>query len=140
MEILYHCCAGLDVLKKMDGIRELGDRLVILDRREKPEAVHAELVRLAESAPFALIVADTLAAFFDGDNINDAVQGGQFMRRLRPLTQVGGNTGGVAQSQPNIVFNITTPNSDSFQASQSQIYAKAGAALSRTAQRNGGSR
>ncbi|MGC1861905.1 MAG: AAA family ATPase [Methylocystis sp.] len=69
---------------------ELGDRLLILDFRAKPEAVHAELKRLAEQEPFALVIVDTLAAFFDGDNINDAVQGGQFMRRLRPLTQIAG--------------------------------------------------
>jgi hypothetical protein len=68
----------------------LGDHLVILDRREKPEAVHAELSRLAKTDPFALILVDTLAAFFDGDNINDAVKGGEFMRRLRPLTQIAG--------------------------------------------------
>jgi hypothetical protein len=68
------------------------------------------------------------------------ITGSQNQQLQSLLTQVGGNSGGVAQSQPNIVFNITTPNSDSFQASQSQIYAKAGAALSRTAQRNGGSR
>jgi uncharacterized membrane protein len=69
---------------------EIGDRLLILDVRVKPEAVHAELKRLAEQEPFALVIIDTLAAFFDGDNINDAVQGGQFMRRLRPLTQIAG--------------------------------------------------
>ncbi len=69
---------------------EIGDRLLILDSRAKPEAVHAELKRHAEQEPFALIIVDTLAAFFDGDNINDAVQGGQFMRRLRPLTQIAG--------------------------------------------------
>ena len=71
-------------------IGEIADRLVILDRQEKPEAVHAELARLAKVEPFALVTVDTLAAFFDGDNINDAVQGGQFMRRLRPLTQLPG--------------------------------------------------
>jgi hypothetical protein len=71
-------------------IDEIGDRLLILDFRAKPEAVHAELKRLADQEPFALIIVDTLAAFFDGDNINDAVQGGQFMRRLRPLTQIAG--------------------------------------------------
>jgi uncharacterized membrane protein len=69
---------------------EIGDRLLILDFRAKPEAVHAELKRLCEQEPLALIIVDTLAAFFDGDNINDAVQGGQFMRRLRPLTQIKG--------------------------------------------------
>jgi uncharacterized membrane protein len=71
-------------------IDEIGDRLLILDFRAKPEAVHAELKRLADQEPFALVIVDTLAAFFDGDNINDAVQGGQFMRRLRPLTQIAG--------------------------------------------------
>jgi AAA domain len=71
-------------------IGDLGERLVILDRREKPEAVHAELSRLAKAEPFALVLIDTLAAFFDGENINDAVQGGEFIRRLRPLTQIPG--------------------------------------------------
>jgi hypothetical protein len=68
----------------------IGDNLLILDFRAKPEAVCAEMTRLAKQAPFALVIVDTLAAFFDGDNINDAVQGGQFMRRLRPLTQING--------------------------------------------------
>jgi hypothetical protein len=81
-------------------IGEVGERLVILDRREKPEAVHAELVRLAKVEPFALIAVDTLAAFFDGDNINDAVQGGQFMRRLRPLTQIAGLPSVVVAAHP----------------------------------------
>jgi hypothetical protein len=81
-------------------IRELGERLVILDRREKPEAVLAELSRLAKSEPFALIVVDTLAAFFDGDNINDAVQGGQFMRRLRPFTQLAGLPAVIVAAHP----------------------------------------
>lgn len=71
-------------------LAEIGDRLIILDFRAKPEAVHAELKRLAEQEPFALVIVDTLAAFFDGKNINDAVEGGEFMRRLRPLTQIAG--------------------------------------------------
>ena len=81
-------------------LAELGDRIVILDRREKPAAVHAELKRLAEQEPFALVIVDTLAAFFDGDNINDAVQGGQFMRRLRPLTQISGLPSVVVSAHP----------------------------------------
>lgn len=40
--------------------------------------------RLHNILEFALCIVDTLAAFFDGDDINNAVQGGQFMRRLRP--------------------------------------------------------
>ncbi len=68
----------------------LGDAFLILDVRASPEGVHGALVQLAQKEPFALIIVDTLAAFFDGDNINDAVQGGQFMRRLRPLTRISG--------------------------------------------------
>jgi hypothetical protein len=81
-------------------LAEIGDRLLILDTRAKPEAVHAELKRHAEQEPFALVIVDTLAAFFDGDNINDAVQGGQFMRRLRPLTQIAGLPSVVVSAHP----------------------------------------
>ena len=73
---------------------------MILDRREKPEAVHAALAKLAEQEPFALVIVDTLAAFFDGDNINDAVQGGEFMRRLRPLTQIAGLPSVIVAAHP----------------------------------------
>ena len=82
------------------NIRELDNRIVILDRREKPEVVLAELSRLAKSEPFVLVVVDTLAAFFDGDNINDAVQGGQFMRRLRPFTQISGLPAVIVAAHP----------------------------------------
>jgi hypothetical protein len=53
----------------------LGDLVMILDRREKPESVCAALAELAEQEPFALVIVDTLAAFFDGKNINDALGG-----------------------------------------------------------------
>jgi hypothetical protein len=43
-------------------IGEVDHRLVILDRREKPEDVHEELSRLARTEPFAFILIDTLAA------------------------------------------------------------------------------
>jgi hypothetical protein len=78
----------------------LGDSIVILDRREKPEAVHAALARLAEENPFRLVIVDTLAAFFDGENINDAVQGGEFMRRLRPITQIAGQPSVIVAAHP----------------------------------------
>lgn len=78
----------------------VGPDLMILDARAKPEAVHAELLRLAKDQPFALVIVDTLAAFFDGDNINDAVQGGQFMRRLRPLTQIPGLPAVIVAAHP----------------------------------------
>ena len=58
---------------------EIADRVVILDRREKPEDVAAGLMKLAEQEPFALIQLDTLAAFFDGKDINNPVEGGEFL-------------------------------------------------------------
>ena len=79
---------------------ELGEDLVILDRRDKPEAVIAELARLAKDGPFALVIIETLAAFFDGKDINDAVEGGEFMRRLRPLTQIGGLPSVIVSAHP----------------------------------------
>jgi hypothetical protein len=81
-------------------LADLADQLLILDFRAKPEAVHAELKRLAEQGPFALVIVDTLAAFFDGKNINDAVEGGEFMRRLRPLTQIKGQPSVIVSAHP----------------------------------------
>ncbi|WP_413989364.1 AAA family ATPase [Labrys okinawensis] len=71
-------------------LAELADDLVILDARLKPEEVLAKLDAMAMQRPFSLILVDTLAAWFDGDNINDNVQGGEFMRRIRPLTRISG--------------------------------------------------
>jgi hypothetical protein len=79
---------------------ELGDRLVILDRREKPEHICAEIQRLAEMEPFALVIVDTFAAFFDGDDVNNAVQAGEFMRRCRPLTQIPGAPAVLVSAHP----------------------------------------
>jgi uncharacterized membrane protein len=81
-------------------LADLADRLLILDFRARPEAVHAELERLAKQEPFALVIVDTLAAFFDGKNINDAVEGGEFMRRLRPLTQIKGLPSVIVSAHP----------------------------------------
>jgi hypothetical protein len=81
-------------------LADIGDAIMILDMRASPEAVHAELARLAEQEPFALVIVDTLAAFFDGDDINNAVQGGQFMRRLRPLTQIAGLPSVIVAAHP----------------------------------------
>ncbi len=63
---------------------------MILDRREKPEDICAELARLAKAEPFASIFADTFAAWFDSKNVNGAVEGDEFMRWVRPLTQIPG--------------------------------------------------
>jgi hypothetical protein len=69
---------------------EIADSVVILDIRIKPEEVLAKIKTLADAEPFTLVIIDTFAAFFDGNDTNDATQGGEFMRRLRPLTKIGG--------------------------------------------------
>jgi hypothetical protein len=76
------------------------DRIVILDRRERPEDVCATMTKLAEAERFALILIDTLSAFFDGKDINSAVEGGEFLRRLRPLTRIEGVPAAVVAAHP----------------------------------------
>ena len=81
-------------------VREIVDRLLILDVRVKPEDAIVELAEAAAQAPLRLVLIDTLAAFFDGDNINDNVQGGGFMRRLRPITRLPGRPAVVVAAHP----------------------------------------
>jgi hypothetical protein len=69
---------------------EIFDQIIILDIRIKPEEVLAKITPRADTDPFALTIIDTFAAFFDGNDPNDATQGGEFMRRMRPLTKIGG--------------------------------------------------
>lgn len=89
-------------------LRELGESLVILDKRVKPEELVTTLDALAKDQPFALIMIDTLAAFFDGNDLNDNVQGGEFMRRLRPLTRVAGLPSVIVAAHP--IKNATDDN------------------------------
>src|ERR1700733_342482 len=79
---------------------DMADNLVILDRRMKPEELELGLKLLADDRPFSLVLIDTLAAFYDGKNINDAVEGGEFMRRLRPLTRLAGLPSVVVAAHP----------------------------------------
>jgi len=72
------------------NINEIGSRIMILDRRMPPEEIVNELERLSKEGHFGIVIVDTLAAFFDGKDFNDAVQAGDFMRRLRPLTRLPG--------------------------------------------------
>jgi hypothetical protein len=87
---------------------EISSRMVILDRREKPEDIIAALTKLAEQAPFAAVLMDTLAAFFDGKDSNDAVEGGEFLRRVRPLTRIEGRPAVIVAAHP--VKNATEDN------------------------------
>lgn len=81
-------------------VMDIVDRLLILDARVRPEDAFIELEDAARKAPLRLVLVDTLAAFFDGDNINDNVQGGGFMRRLRPITRLPGRPAVVVAAHP----------------------------------------
>jgi hypothetical protein len=87
---------------------QIADRIVILDRRERPEDIVAALTKLAKEAPFAVVLMDTLAAFFDGKDSNDSVEGGEFLRRVRPLTRIDGRPAVIVAAHP--VKNATEDN------------------------------
>jgi hypothetical protein len=54
----------------------------------------------ALGVPFSLIIGDTAASFFPGDDENNNVQAGNYGRVLRTLTTVDGNPAVVALSHP----------------------------------------
>jgi AAA domain len=81
-------------------IEEIKKSVIILDKRLKAEDVIAELSSLANAAPFAAVFIDTFAAFFDGKDVNDNVQAGEFTRRLRPFTQIRGLPSVIVSSHP----------------------------------------
>ena len=82
-------------------LAELRRRFVILDARASPEVIALELRILAErDGPFALVVLDTFAAAFDGRDINDNVAAGEFVRRLRPLSQLPGSPAVLIPAHP----------------------------------------
>ncbi|MCW2317636.1 hypothetical protein M2322_003200 [Rhodoblastus acidophilus] len=87
----YHLNIDLD---------ELGDQFVVLEYRVSPEELFERLNGLAAQHPFALIIIDTLAAFFDGSDANDNVATGEFLRRLRPLTQIAGKPSVLVPAHP----------------------------------------
>ena len=84
----------------------LSEQILILDRREPPEDVCKALVEIDRD--FGLVVMDTFAAMFDGKDTNEAVQTGEFMRRLRPLTRLPGRPAVIVACHP--VKNATADN------------------------------
>jgi hypothetical protein len=81
-------------------LNKFAHNLIILDQRVKPEALVAKLKTLSSGGPFTLIMVDTLAAYYDGDDINNNVQAGDFMRRLRPLTRLPGLPSVIVAAHP----------------------------------------
>ena len=84
------------------GIKDadINGQLMIQQWFSKP----AEMVEAATIAqkdgPFKLIVIDTLASFFDGDNSNDNAQIMAFLRGLRPLSELDGNPTVIVAAHP----------------------------------------
>jgi hypothetical protein len=81
---------GVDVSKIREQIR-------IFTKGDKPEKICREL---EESGPFSLILIDTFQAIFDGDNINDNSQCVNFLRRVRPMTQIKGHPAVIISAHP----------------------------------------
>jgi hypothetical protein len=74
-------------------IRGIGDSVVIRDRRDKPEDVLVEIDRRFKDDPrqtFTAVFVDTYASYFDGSDVSNPVEAGEFTRRLRPFTKVPG--------------------------------------------------
>jgi hypothetical protein len=82
------------------NLGEIADDLVILDKRAKPEQIGSRLKILAAVHPFSLIIGDTFQALFDGDDLNNNAQTGEFTRRWRTLTQINGSPAVVIAAHP----------------------------------------
>jgi hypothetical protein len=82
------------------NLDELGDRVIVRERRDKPEQMATELAAIAKDHPIALVIVDTFAAFFDGNDVNSPTQSGEFMRRLRPMCLVDGKPSVIAACHP----------------------------------------
>lgn len=90
-------------------LSEISHNLLIMDRRCKPEELRIRLKsEQMRGGAFSLVMIDTLAAFFDGADANDNVATGEFMRRLRPLTQLDNHPSVVVAAHP--VKNATEDN------------------------------
>lgn len=78
----------------------IDDAILIIDERRKPEDILSVLQRESVTEPISLIIVDTLQAAFDGNDSNDATQAGEFIRRLRSLTQIFGNPAVLIAAHP----------------------------------------
>ena len=94
-------------MRLMVSIGELGiakkelDDLLIQDWFGTPAEMLALLQKHeAEGGPFKLIIIDTLASFFTGDNSNDNSQLMAFLRAVRPLTALKENPTVIIATHP----------------------------------------
>ena len=78
-------------------LRDIAGQIEVFDVRKKPEQLCGEL---AVAGPFALILVDTLQAFFDGKSSNDNAELVDFLRRVRPMTKVRGAPAVIVSAHP----------------------------------------
>ncbi|CAJ0869670.1 hypothetical protein AMST5_02158 [freshwater sediment metagenome] len=78
----------------------IGDALLIQDWFGKPDEMLASLKLHEKDGPFKLIVIDTLASFFPGDNSNDNAQVMEFLRGVRPMSELKGSPAVVIAAHP----------------------------------------
>ncbi len=79
---------------------DLGDELLVLDARTSPEDVYAGLLARRCAGDFSLVIVDTLQAAFDGQDSNDAVSTGAFIRRCRVLNSLPGRPAVIVAAHP----------------------------------------
>lgn len=81
---------------------DAGDRsLCVVPTVMSPDALLTWLDLSAKNdGPFRLIIIDTLAAAFTGEDINNPTQAGNFVRKLRPLTALPGNPAVLVLAHP----------------------------------------
>jgi hypothetical protein len=75
----------------------IGDMILIEDRRRKTEDIIEDMRREGQ---FRLVVVDTFAAHFDGKDVNNPVESGEFMRRYRPIPQLPGRPTVLVSAHP----------------------------------------
>lgn len=81
-------------------VAETAGKLLIQDWYGTPEEMLASLKLHAADGPFKLIIIDTMASFFPGDNSNDNAQVMDFLRKVRPLTELLGSPTVIIAAHP----------------------------------------
>jgi hypothetical protein len=76
---------------------DIGDLILIEDRRRKTEDIIEDMSREGQ---FRLVIVDTFAAHFDGKDVNNPVESGEFMRRYRPIPQLPGRPTVLVSAHP----------------------------------------
>ncbi|MCW6513103.1 AAA family ATPase [Lichenifustis flavocetrariae] len=72
-------------------IGKLGNQFIIIRGRCSPEDLLFSLQQVTlHGHEISLVIIDGFSAMFDGKDLNSGVEGGEFLRRLRPITELRG--------------------------------------------------